>query len=146
MSGCGAFLLLLQGIVCFVMDAEMVRYLYPVITHIPLAIVLSFFSKKCLWSLVSVFTSYLCCQLRRWVGLLIVAICSGNEMMQNIVELIITFPLLLLLIKLVAPAVRSVSYYPISINTPIFAQALKLFTFQNVIFVMLLIETKICYQ
>lgn len=116
MSGCGAFLLLMQGIVCFVMDAEMVRYLYPVITHIPLAIVLSFLSKKWLWSFISVFFSYLCCQLRRWVGLLIVAICSGNEMMQNIVELIITFPLLLLLIKLVAPAVRSVSHYPISVQ------------------------------
>ena len=116
MATCGAGLLLIQGIVVTLADMEMVRYIYPVITHVPLAIVLCFFSRNCLWSFVSVFASYLCCQLRRWLALLIVAIFSGDVLMQNIAELLITVPLMLLLLQFVAPAVRSISYYPKSVQ------------------------------
>ena len=48
MAICGAILLLIQGIVIFLGDTEMVRYLYPVITHAPLVIVLCLFTQNCL--------------------------------------------------------------------------------------------------
>ena len=112
----GAFLLLLQGGVYFLVDDGAVRMLYPLITHVPLAIVLCVFSKKILWPVISVFVAYLCCQLRRWVALLVVALCSGGNFMQDIVELAITVPLLLLLLKFAAPAVRSISRDRISMQ------------------------------
>lgn len=111
-----AGLLLWQGIVCFLMSPEAVRFLYPFITHIPLAIILSAISKKYLWSVISVFTAYLCCQIRRWLALLIVAIASGNSMMQNVVEAAVTIPLLLLLLRYAAPSVRMFSTYPVSMQ------------------------------
>lgn len=116
MAGCAAGLLLLQGIVYLFVDSEMVRRLYPVITHLPLAAVLFILSKKCLWSVISVFTAYLCCQPRRWVALLVVAVGSGGSMMQSVAELVITLPLLLFLLRFAAPAVRSVSRYPVSMQ------------------------------
>ena len=106
-SGC--FLLLLQGVVYFLVDDGAVRMLYPLITHVPLAIVLCLFCKRILWPVISVFVAYLCCQLRRWVALLVVELCSGGDFLQDTVELLITIPLLLVLLKFAAPAVRSLS-------------------------------------
>ena len=110
MLGSMAGLLMVQGIIVYFMETEMVRFLYPVITHLPLILILLVLTKKRLWSVVSVFTAYLCCQVRRWLALFITAILSGNAMMQEISELIITIPLLFLLLKYISPAVRSISY------------------------------------
>ena len=60
--------------------------------------------------MISVLTAYLCCQLRRWLALIAVAIFSGGDTMQYAVEIIVTVPLLILLLK-AAPAIRSVSQY-----------------------------------
>ena len=109
-------LFLLQGVVCFGLGSDMVRYLYPFITHVPLATILCVINKKRLWPVISVFTAYLCCQLRRWLALLIVAVISGDPVMQELVELLLTFPLLIVLVKFVAPAVRSISHFPISMQ------------------------------
>lgn len=110
MIGSMAGLLAVQGIILYFMETEMVRFLYPVITHLPLILILLVLTKKRLWSVVSVFTAYLCCQVRRWLALFITAILSGDAMMQEMSELIITIPLLLLLLKYISPAVRSISY------------------------------------
>ena len=88
-------LLLLQGIVYFFVSADLARCLYPITTHVPLMIILYFFSKKWLWSVISVFTAYLCCQIRRWIALLVIAVFSGGVAMQRITEMIVTLPLLL---------------------------------------------------
>lgn len=116
MLGSMAGLLLLQGLVYFFIDAGTVRHLYPVITHVPLAIVLFLMNQRRLWSIISVFTAYLCCQLRRWIALLIVAVMSGDYMVQEIAEIVITVPLLLFLLRFVAPSVRSLSEYPVSLQ------------------------------
>ena len=114
MIGYMAFLLMLQGILYVGVGGETVRVIYPLIMHVPLAMVLGVFSRKCLWPVVSVLTSYLCCQLRRWIALLVVAIAQGDTVMQDLVEVVITVPLLLLLLKYVAPSVRAVSHYSIT--------------------------------
>ena len=106
---CMVGLLLIQGVVYFFMDQQTVRYLYPLMMHVPLALVLCLFQQKILWSVISVFTAYLCCYPRRWVALLVVSMLSGSTELQNIVELIVTIPLLVLLLKFVAPAIIPLS-------------------------------------
>lgn len=114
MVGSMAVILLFQGFIYFRIGADIVEYAYPVITHFPLIIVLCALSKKKLWPTISVLTAYLCCQTRRWLALLIVTVFSGGTKMQNIAELVMTLPLLLILLRLIAPAVRSVSHHTIS--------------------------------
>lgn len=109
MAGSMAVILLFQGFIFFWIGEDIVEYIYPVVTHFPLIIVLCVLSKKRLWPTISVLTAYLCCQTRRWIALLIVAIFSGGTAMQSITELVMTLPLLLLLLRFVAPSVRSVS-------------------------------------
>lgn len=116
LTGGTAVLLLVQGMIGFAIDFDTVRYLYPVITHIPTAMIMYFLSKKRLWSVISVFTAYLCCHVRRWLALLVVAICAGDANMQNTVEFLVTVPLFLLLWKFAAPAVRSISQHSVSVQ------------------------------
>lgn len=110
MTGSMAGLLLIQGIIYYFMESDAVRNLYPIITHVPLILILFAFTKQRLWAMVSVLTAYLCCQLRRWLALLITAVLCGDAVMQAFAELIVTIPLLLLLLNYISPAVRSISY------------------------------------
>lgn len=110
MAGSMAGIFLFQGIVYFFINSEIVEYIYPFITHFPLIIVLCILSKKCLWSTVSVLIAYLCCQIRRWLALLVVVIFSGDTTMQNVAELVVTLPILLILLRFTAPSVRSLSH------------------------------------
>ena len=107
-------ILMLQGIVYYFFDVETVRYIYPLITHIPWAIVLYLLTRQMLWSWISVFTAYLCCYIRRWLALFIVAAAFEGSLMQNLVELLLTLPLLWGLIKFAAPSIRAISHYRIT--------------------------------
>lgn len=111
MAGSIILIMLLQGIVLLFADVYIVESFYPLITHLPLAVTLCLLSRKFLWPPIAVLTAYLCCQLRKWFALLAVSVLSGNEQMQDITELIVTLPLLLLLLHFIAPSVRSVSHY-----------------------------------
>lgn len=111
-----AVLFLFQGCIYYKVDFHIVEDFYPLITHLPLILVLCSLNRKCLWPTISVLTAYLCCQIRRWLALLIVAIFSGDWVMQNIAELILTLPILLILVQFISPAVRSISHYPISMQ------------------------------
>ena len=104
-------ILLLQAVIYNLWDEKFLRYIYPLIIHLPLVILLGTITKKPLWSLIAVLTSYLCCQLRRWLGLFAVAVFSGGPVLQDIAELILTLPLLFVLIRFVAPAVRPLSQH-----------------------------------
>ena len=109
---CMVLIPLLQGWVYFLWDAAFLRQIYPLIVHLPLILVLYFLTGKLLWPAVSVLTAYLCCQLRRWIALLAVAVLSGGDAMQDFIELVITLPMLLLLLRFAAPAVRQLSGKP----------------------------------
>lgn len=111
MAGCISLIMIIQGIVCLFTSVYIVKYFYPLITHLPLAITLCLLSREFLWPAISVLTAYLCCQLRRWLALLIVSTFSGGELLQHIVETVVTLPLLLLLLRFIAPSVRSISHY-----------------------------------
>lgn len=103
---------LLQGGAYFRWSAAFLQHYYPIFMHLPLTLVLYILTRKLLWPVISILFAYLCCELRRWVALLAVAVLSGGEMMQDAVELIITIPLLLLLLHFAAPSVRQLSDYP----------------------------------
>ena len=111
-----ALILLIQGVVYFLLDAETVQHVYPLLTHLPLVLLLYVLSRHLLWPTISVLTAYLCCQLRRWLALLAVVLASGGSMLQDIVELIVTVPLLLLLLRFVAPAVRRLADHPVKLQ------------------------------
>lgn len=106
---CMSLIMLLQGIVCLFTDVYFVKYFYPLITHLPLVVALCVLKREILWSFISVLTAYLCCQLRRWLALLVVSVFSGGAFLQNIVEAAVTLPLLLFLLRFIAPSVRSIS-------------------------------------
>lgn len=111
-----AMLLLFQGVIYFGVNPDIVEYIYPIITHFPLTVVLCILSRKTLWPTISVLTAYLCCQIRRWQALFIITVFAGGPMMQNMIELIMTIPILLILLRFVAPSVRSVSHNAVLIQ------------------------------
>lgn len=116
MAGSMAVILIIQVMIYFFANEDMVEYLYPLITHLPLALVLGILKRQYLWPAASVFTAYLCCQLRRWLALLVTDVFFEDAMMQDVVELVLTLPILLILLRFIAPALRAVSYYAVSIQ------------------------------
>lgn len=111
MAGSMAVLLVFQGMIYFFMSPEIAGCLYPLTVHLPLAVVLCILSRECVWPVISVLTAYLCCQLRRWLALLIAAVFSGGGVMQSVAELAVTLPILLILLYAAASSVRAVSQY-----------------------------------
>ena len=72
-------------------------------------------TRKVLWSLIAVLTAYLCCQLRRWAALLVIALFpTGGTALQDATELVVTLPLLLALVHWIAPSVRALSHSSLS--------------------------------
>ena len=111
MEGSMAGILMFQGVVYFWIDSGIITRIYPLITHFPLAVALCFLSRKRLWPVISVLTAYLCCQIRRWLAMLIVTIFFREPLMQDTSELVLTLPILLVLLQFIAPSVRSVSHH-----------------------------------
>lgn len=58
--GCTILMLALQGVVSLRWGTGLARYLYPLITHLPLWLLLAAMTRRALWPLVSVLTAYLC--------------------------------------------------------------------------------------
>lgn len=116
MAGCMTILLIFQGIIYFWVDSDIIEYIYPLIMHFPLTVVLCLLNRKILWPTISVLTAYLCCQIRRWQALFFITVFAGGSVMQNTIELVMTLPILLILLRFVAPSVRSVSHNAASIQ------------------------------
>ncbi len=105
------FILLFQGAVYYCVGDLLIRKIYPVTMHLPLLFVLYIMSRKFVWPLICILASYLCCQLRRWLALFVVAI-ANNMISQDLVELIITIPLLAFLVRYISPVFKQISNYP----------------------------------
>lgn len=104
-------LLLLQGLVYLLWGSEFIRKIYPLVVHLPLLLLLYILTGRLLWPFFSILSAYLCCQLRRWIALLTVAVLSGGTTMQDFTELLLTLPLLLFLLRYATPVVRQLSTY-----------------------------------
>lgn len=116
LAGCTAGLLALQGIFYFGTSPTAAQYLYPLITHLPLYVVLVLFSGRRSGPLVAVLTAYLCCQVRRWAALAVALFFPQHPLVQPVAELLFTLPLLLLFIRFLAPSMRQLSRYPASVQ------------------------------
>lgn len=70
LAGCTVLMLALQGIVSLRWSTSFARYLYPVITHLPLVILLVAMTRKVLWSLIAelVVTLPLLLALVHWIA------------------------------------------------------------------------------
>ena len=109
-------MLIPQGLVYLLWDAEFRLQIYPLILHLPLLILLYVLTRKCLWTVISILTAYLFCQIRRWLALLAVAVLPGEELTQKLTELAFTLPLLMILLRFAAPAIRQLMDYPIKMQ------------------------------
>lgn len=107
-----ALIPIVQSWIYYLWDGGFLRKIYPLLVHIPLLIVLVVLTHRVLWPVISIFTAYLCCQLRRWVALLVVALLGGGELLRCGVELLATLPLLLVLLKWAAPTIAQLGSYP----------------------------------
>ncbi len=110
---CGlSVILILQGIFCFFLDLKQMQQLYPFIMHLPLIILLYYMSSRLLWTLISVLLAYLCCQLRLWIALLGTILLSGNLQTQELLEVFITLPIMVLLLYFASPVIKRLGKYP----------------------------------
>lgn len=109
-------LLLVQGVFYLAWGAELRLMMYPLIFHLPLVIVLYILTKKKVWPVVSILTAYLFCQIRRWLALLFVMLLGGGEVMEKLVEIVITLPLLMFLLRFISPAVRQIMHYSVKMQ------------------------------
>ena len=82
-AACPLFLMI-QSVCWLALGADMARQLYPLITHLPLALILiCILKKKVDVALVSICTAYLRCQLPRWVDLVVTAL-TRSELIGEI--------------------------------------------------------------
>ena len=107
-----AVTLALQGIIYYFFGVKAVQYSYPLISHLPLILALWYVTRRGLCSLTAVLTGYLCCQLRRWAALFIAGFTENSELWLPVIQIIITLPLLLFLLRFVAPDIREMINRP----------------------------------
>lgn len=110
-----ALLLMPQGAMYLFLYADdmLLRQMYPLIFHLPLAILCHMLGGTWLWSVISVLSGYLFCQMRRWPALLVAALLPGLPLAQEMAELIFTVPWLLLFLRFAAPTLRQMMDYPV---------------------------------
>ena len=97
-----AAILLLQGAITFGASWDAMQELYPFTTHLPLAAVLGVLSGDWLWPTISVLAAYLMPTPADWL--------------QPAIEMLVTLPLLVALLRYVAPLARSFAHYPRSMQ------------------------------
>jgi len=104
-------LLLIQGLFSLFWGTDTVTKIYPLITHIPLVLVLVLALKKRIdIALVSVCTAYLCCQFPNWVSLAFTAL-TGSELVGEISYTLFILPIFFLLHRFfVRPAHNAITY------------------------------------
>ena len=89
--------LLIQTPCWLILGEGTTKQLYPLIVHLPLVLILILALKKPVGiALVSVCTAYLCCQLPRWVNLMVTAV-TGSSLAGEISYTLLILPIFLLL-------------------------------------------------
>lgn len=106
-------MIIAQGAACLCLDMEFWARAYPFIVHLPLLLTLRALTGRWLWPAFSIVSAYLFCEMRRWLALLAAAVLPGGEVMQNLAELAVTGPLLLMFLRYLIPAVRQLMEYPV---------------------------------
>lgn len=99
---------LLQLVVYLFLGEWVVWRVYPLITHVPLAVTLCLFYKKpVMTSVAAVATAYLCCQPAKWIGLLVLEL-TGSTAIEQAVRIGILLLVGFVCIWLLAPHLAGV--------------------------------------
>lgn len=103
LASCPLFLLI--QILCWLLfGVDAARELYPLIVHLPLALVLIFALKKPVGiALISICTAYLCCQVPHFGSIVAIAI-TDSPLAGEIVYTVLIVPIYFLLYRFFAPA------------------------------------------
>lgn len=92
-----AVLIAMQLLSCQLLGLESTKKIYPLITHFTIVLLLVFYFRiSFLKTLVSVLTAYLCCQIPRWIAVIVSAI-TGSSMAYDTSYMLVVFPVLWLL-------------------------------------------------
>jgi hypothetical protein len=101
------FALYIQIICWYMLGMQVTTKIYPLIVHVPLIAFISlFFKHNWLISTSSVLAAYLCCQIPRWIGTVMLAI-FGNNLVDHIAYIITMCFTFLLLKKYVSTSVSN---------------------------------------
>ncbi len=85
-----------------------IQGLYPVMMHLPLALLLIFyFKKKALTAVSAIVSAYLCCSLSEWVGLLGQTF-TNSEIVYYVIRISLTWALFYVLIKYAARSISAI--------------------------------------
>ena len=91
MAGSFAVLGLLQVAILYYMGEDAVWKLYPVITHLPLLLVLCiFYRKRLITAIAAVASAYLCCQPAKWIGEFTLVF-TKNAVIKELVQIMTIF-------------------------------------------------------
>lgn len=114
-TACPIFLLI-QSFFWLMYSVDTAKRLYPLIVHLPLVLILIFVLKKRAGvAVVSVCTAYLCCQLPRWVNLVVTAV-TRSSLAGEISYTLVIVPIFILLCRLFArPAYAAMTASPNSL-------------------------------
>lgn len=79
---------------------------YPLLIHLPLILLIRFVLQRNLYvSMIAVLSAYLLCTPRKWLGTLAASFFDNDPLIANVVMILVTLPLLLLVIRYIAPYV-----------------------------------------
>ena len=95
-----------QIIFYLIMGESSLYKCYPLLIHLPLILLIRFVLHRNFYvSMIAVLSAYLLCTPRKWFGTLISSFFDYNPLAANTATILITIPLLLLVIKYIAPYV-----------------------------------------
>ena len=102
---------ILQVIVYFCFDLNFLFKSYPFLIHLPLFLLLKFYYNKNIYVAgISVLSAYLFCTPRKWLGTFISCFWDYNLHISYIVQILITIPLMLVIMKYISPYVARLKF------------------------------------
>lgn len=100
-----------QALFYIVFGSTLLYKFYPVLIHIPLAIVIRFIFKKGVYiSLIAVLSAYLLCTPRKWFGTFVSFFIGYSSAVADIASILITIPFLIIIIKYISPYIIKLKY------------------------------------
>lgn len=89
----------LQMLIHALLGMDYAEMLYPLITHLPLLLLfVLYFKQKLLSGLFAILSAYLCCQVSKWFGLIVLSI-SHEDWIMYAARIIITIPIWYMIIR-----------------------------------------------
>lgn len=97
---------IIQVIAYFAFGEDFLFKSYPFFTHIPLLLLIRFLYKKSIYIAgISVFSAYLFCTPRKWIGTAVSYFWNYDAGVSYLVQILVTIPLLVIIIRYVSPYV-----------------------------------------